>query len=63
MANYKQQLRYLALVAFVLALLMTALGGLQDMTGKTVVLTKEHSWNDGIFLMLGAIFLLILSFF
>ena len=40
-----------------MAFLVTGLGGLQDMLGIQLPLTfsKEHGWNDGIFLMLTAI--------
>jgi hypothetical protein len=38
-----------------MAFLVTGLGGLQDMLGIKLTLSKEHGWNDGIFLMLTAI--------
>ena len=38
-----------------MAFLATGLGGLQDMLGVQLVVTKQHGWNDGIFLMLAAI--------
>ena len=56
-------MRFLALVAFVLSLISTAIGGWADITKKPVVISKKHAWNDGLFLMLAAIFLLMLSFF
>lgn len=37
------------------AFLVTGLGGLQDMLGIRLTVSKEHGWNDGIFLMLAAI--------
>ena len=43
----------------VAAFLATGLGGLQDMLGIRLAVTKEHGWNDGIFLMLAAIFVAI----
>lgn len=43
----------------VAAFLATGLGGLQDMLGIRLAVTKEHGWNDGIFLMLTAIFVAI----
>lgn len=61
--NYRSQLRYLALAAFVLALVSTAVGGWTNMTGKPIVVTEQHAWNDGLFLVLAAIFLLLLSLF
>lgn len=42
-----------------MAFLVTGLGGLQDMLGVRFTLTKEHGWNDGIFLMLTAILVAI----
>jgi hypothetical protein len=59
---YAKQLRYAAIVAFVLALLFTGIGGWSNMIGKALVITEEHAWNDGIFMMMVAIFLLLLSF-
>lgn len=61
--TYKTQLRTLAMIAFVLALVSAGLGGWADMTGKPLVITKEHGWSDSILMMLAAIFLLLLSFF
>jgi hypothetical protein len=37
------------------AFLATGLGGLQDMLGVRLTISKEHGWNDGVFLMLTAI--------
>ncbi len=43
-----------------LAFLSTSAGGLRDMFGISFFGTsKEHNWNDGIFLMLVAIFVAI----
>ena len=39
----------------VMAFLATGLGGLQDMLGIRLAVSREHGWNDGIFLMLTAI--------
>lgn len=39
----------------VMAFLITGLGGLQDIFGIHLIVSREHSWNDGIFLMLTAI--------
>ena len=39
----------------VAAFFATGLGGLQDMLGIQLIVTKQHGWNDGIFLMLTAI--------
>jgi NhaP-type Na+/H+ or K+/H+ antiporter len=58
---WKNQLQILAIVAFVFAFVFTGVGGWSDMMGSELRITKQHAWNDGIFLMLGAIFLLLLS--
>ena len=52
------RLKFWLLVGLVsMAFLVTGLGGLKDMTGIQLPLafSKEHGWNDGIFLMLTAI--------
>ena len=50
-----------AIVAFGIALLLTGLGGWADLLGRSFYVSKEHAWNDGIVMMLVAIFLLLLS--
>lgn len=47
--------KWLLIGLVVAAFLATGLGGLQDMLGIELVVTKQHGWNDGIFLMLTAI--------
>ena len=42
-----------------MAFLVTGLGGLQDILGIRLPMSKEHGWNDGVFLMLVAIFVSI----
>lgn len=47
---------YVIGVLVVLAVLATMSGGLRDMFGISLFgASKEHGWNDGIFLMLAAI--------
>ena len=58
---YKAYLRYAAIVAFVVALVLTGIGGWSNMIGKALVITEKHAWNDGLFMMMVAIFLLLLS--
>ena len=58
---FKKELRYVALVAFFLAIVLTGIGGWSNMLGKALVITEQHAWNDGLFLMMVAIFLLLLS--
>lgn len=57
----KQLFTTLAILSFLVSLLLTGLGGWADLLGKPVILTKQHAWNDGIFMMLIAIFFLILA--
>jgi hypothetical protein len=48
--------KYWLLVFLVsMAFLTTGLGGLQDMLGIRLAVSREHGWNDGIFLILVAI--------
>jgi hypothetical protein len=47
--------KWILIFLVVAAFLATGLGGLQDMLGIQLVVTKQHGWNDGIFLMLTAI--------
>ncbi len=51
--------KWLLIFLVVAAFLATGLGGLQDMLGINLVVTKQHGWNDGIFLILTAILVAI----
>ena len=59
--SWKGTLRYAAIVAFVVSLVLTGIGGWSNMVGKALVITEQHAWNDGLFMMMVAIFLLLLS--
>lgn len=59
---WKTHLRYAALIAFLAALILTGIGGWSNMLGRALVITEQHAWNDGLFMILVAIFLLLLSF-
>jgi hypothetical protein len=59
--SWKGTLRYAAILAFVIALVLTGIGGWSNMLGKALVITEQHAWNDGLFMMMVAIFLLLLS--
>lgn len=52
MSSLKQWL-LIGLVA--IAFLATGFGGLRDLVGHQFQVTREHGWNDGMFLMLTAI--------
>jgi hypothetical protein len=47
--------RWLLILLVAAAVFATSLGGLQDMLGIKLSVSKEHGWNDGHFLMLAAI--------
>lgn len=47
--------KVLLLFLVIMAFFVTGLGGLQDMLGIRLIVSREHGWNDGIFLMLTAI--------
>lgn len=57
----KQFFTTLAILSFFIALALTALGGWSDMLGRPFVVSKQHAWNDGMFMMLIAIFFLVLA--
>ena len=47
--------KYLIAGLVLMSLLMTGFGGLQNMINSSWRLTSEHSWNDGMYLLLLAI--------
>jgi hypothetical protein len=51
--------KYLIGGLVVLSLIMTGFGGLQNMITSSWRLTSEHSWNDGLYLLLLAILVAI----
>ena len=55
-----KSLKLAAIVLLVVAVLMTGLGGLIDIVRNDFRITREHSWNDGLFLVVLAIALLLL---
>jgi hypothetical protein len=48
--------RYILIFLVTLAILATGLGGLQDMMDGDWILSKEHLWHDGMFLLALATF-------
>lgn len=55
MSTFKQTL---LVVLVTVAFVMTGFGGLRDLTMEWIP-SREHAWNDGIFLMLVAILVAI----
>lgn len=53
-------LKLAAIVLLVAAIGMTGLGGLLDILQHDFRITREHSWNDGLFFVVLAIPLLML---
>jgi len=47
--------KWLLIILVTAAFFATGLGGLQDMLGADWIVTKQHGWNDGVFLILVAI--------
>jgi hypothetical protein len=48
-----------AVVLLVIAFLLTGMAGMMDMTYNKFQLTRQHLWNDGLFLGLVAIAVLL----
>ena len=55
----RQVLLYFAFFLVGMSLLSTGLGGWSDMIGRPFVISREHAWNDGIFAVLVAIFIVL----
>ena len=53
-------LKLASIVLLLIAVTMTGLGGLMDMIQHDFRITRDHSWNDGLFLVVLAIALLML---
>ena len=52
--------RLLAMILVAIAVLLTGLGGFMDAwRDGSFQISKQHAWNDGVFLMLVAIFLVV----
>lgn len=52
----------LAILLLILSLFLTGAGGLADILGiNRFGISKEHAWNDGIYLILVSIALLLLA--
>jgi len=49
-----------AIVLFALSVVATSAGGVMDML-QTGGISKRHAWSDGIYLVLAAIFVILLA--
>jgi hypothetical protein len=52
-------LQTVAIICLAIAFLMTVLGGALDMTCNNWEITRQHLWNDGLFLGMIAIAVLL----
>lgn len=39
-------------ILITIAIIMTAMGGISDITGKKFFLSKQHLWNDALFILI-----------
>lgn len=53
-------LRTLAVIALILSVIATGIGGLQDVVA-TRTISRQHAWHDGQYLVLLSIALILLS--
>lgn len=55
-------IRELAIFLIALGIIFTSIGGVMDMTGKeNMVISKKHFWNDGTYVTVLAVALLLLN--
>ena len=52
--------RIITLIMIVVATIMSGIGGLSDMLGTPLYVSKEHAWRDASFVLLLAILLNIM---
>lgn len=53
-----QTKKWLIIILVVMSLLMTGAGGIMDMLGLSFMkLSSAHAWNDGLYLLVLAIFI------
>ena len=51
----------LAKITLTIAAIMTAIGGMSDLSRHDYQFTGSHMWNDGLFLAIVSVFLLLLA--
>lgn len=55
-------LREIAIFLIILGMIFTAIGGILDMTKKdNLVISKKHFWNDGTYVTILAVALLLID--
>lgn len=50
-------MKQITIVVLILSLIAMAMGGWSDFNKKKYIISKEHYWSDGTYLLLLAIFL------
>ena len=58
---YKTLFFTLAIVSLIVSFVVTGMGGWIDITGQPILVTKQHAWNDGLFMILLAIFFILVA--
>lgn len=61
MNTIKSVLYFLAILSFIYSIILTGLGGMIDTRGAPLRITKEHAWNDGLYLLLLSIFFIVVA--
>lgn len=57
----RQLVLFFAILLVTMSFVSTGLGGWVDMTGRPFLISREHAWNDGIYAVLVAIFLVMIA--
>jgi len=58
--SYRKLLTMIAIVLFLVSLVMTSIGGGMDVLSSRTI-TKRHAWNDGLYMAVAAVFVLLLA--
>ena len=54
-------LRLVAIILIIVSAIMTGLGGMMDWLSSDFRITRQHAWNDGLYLAVMACTLLLLE--
>jgi hypothetical protein len=49
------KMKIITIVLLVLSVILMSMGGLSDLLGRSLLLSKEHYWNDGMYVVLVAL--------